>query len=47
MIEIQLAYQGKSSKVLNQHMAGLQLTYIDQSATMGAFIGERKRKYFS
>ena len=48
MIEIQLAYHGKSSKVLNQQMAGLQLTpYIDHSATMGAFIGERKgEKYF-
>lgn len=48
MIETQLASQGKSSKVLNQQMAGLQLTpYIDHSATMGAFIGERNgEKYF-
>ncbi|MES2649855.1 MAG: serine hydrolase [Bacteroidota bacterium] len=48
MIETQLAYQGKSSKVLNQQMAGLLLTpYIDNSATMGAFIGDRNgEKYF-
>ncbi len=48
IIETQLAYQGKSSKVLNQQMASLQLTpYIDNSATMGAFIGDRNgEKYF-
>ncbi len=48
IIETQLAYQGKSSKVLNQQMASLQLTpYIDNSATMGAFIGLRNgEKYF-
>ena len=48
IIETQLAYQRKSSKVLNQQMAGLQLTpYIDNSATMGAFIGDRNgEKYF-
>lgn len=48
VIETQLAYLGKSSKVLNQQMANLQLTpYIDNSATMGAFIGDRNgEKYF-
>lgn len=48
IIETQLAYQRKSSKVLNQQMAGLQLTpYIDNSATMGAFIGVRNgENYF-
>ncbi|MGB4849764.1 MAG: tetratricopeptide repeat protein, partial [Saprospiraceae bacterium] len=48
VIETQLAYSGKSSKVLNQQMASLQLTpYIDNSATMGAFIGDRNgEKYF-
>jgi CubicO group peptidase (beta-lactamase class C family) len=48
IIETQLAYQGKSSKVLNQQMAVLQLTpYLDYSATMGAFIGDRNgEKYF-
>jgi CubicO group peptidase (beta-lactamase class C family) len=48
IIELQLAYHGKSSKVLNQQMARLQLTpYIDNSATMGAFIGDRNgEKYF-
>lgn len=48
IIEIQLANSGKSSKVLNRQMASLQLTpYIDYSATMGAFIGDRNgEKYF-
>jgi CubicO group peptidase (beta-lactamase class C family) len=48
IIETQLAYKGKSAKVLNQQMASLQLTpYIDNSATMGAFIGDRNgEKYF-
>jgi CubicO group peptidase (beta-lactamase class C family) len=48
IIETQLAHQGKLSKVLNQQMASLQLTpYIDNSATMGAFIGARNgEKYF-
>ena len=48
LIETQLAYQGKSSKVLNQQMAQLHLTpYIDNSATMGSFIGDRNgEKYF-
>lgn len=48
VIETQLAFEGKSSKVLHQQMASLQLTpYIDNSATMGAFIGDRNgEKYF-
>lgn len=49
LIEIQLAYAGKSSKVLNQQMAHLHLTpYIDSSVAMGVFIGERNGgvKYF-
>jgi CubicO group peptidase (beta-lactamase class C family) len=48
LVEMQLAYKGRSSKVLNQKMAQLHLTpYIDHSATMGAFIGERNgEKYF-
>ncbi|MFZ4548335.1 MAG: serine hydrolase [Bacteroidales bacterium] len=48
IIETQLACKGKSSKVLNQQMATLQLTpYLDNSATMGAFIGDRNgEKYF-
>ncbi len=48
VIETQLAYEGKSSKVLNQKMAQLHLTpYIDNSATMGVFIGDRNgEKYF-
>ncbi|MFA6058244.1 MAG: serine hydrolase [Taibaiella sp.] len=48
LIETQLAYAGKSSKVLNQEMTRLHLTpYIDQSSAMGVFIGERNgEKYF-
>lgn len=48
LIETQLAYTGKSSKVLNQEMARLHVTpYIDQSSAMGVFIGERGgEKYF-
>ena len=48
LIETQLAYKGKSSKVLNQEMARLHLTpYIDLSSAMGVFIGERNGvKYF-
>ena len=48
IIETQLAYQGKSSKALNKQMASLQLTpYLDNSATMGAFIVDRNgEKYF-
>jgi CubicO group peptidase (beta-lactamase class C family) len=48
VIETQLASKGKSIKVLNQSMARLQLTpYIDNSATLGAFIGDRNgEQYF-
>lgn len=48
MTEMQLAAQGRSSKVLQQPMARLFLTpYIDNSATMGAFIGDREgAQYF-
>jgi CubicO group peptidase (beta-lactamase class C family) len=48
LIETQLAYEGRSSKVLNQEMTRLHLTpYIDQSAAMGVFIGEHNGiKYF-
>lgn len=48
LIETQLAYTGKSSKVLNQEMTRLHVTpYIDPSSAMGVFIGERNgEKYF-
>ncbi len=48
VVEMQLAYQGKSSKVLNKEMALLHLTpYIDESAAMGTFVQERNGvKYF-
>lgn len=49
MIETQKAFNGKATKIINPKMAELLLTpYIDNSATMGAFIGERKggEKYF-
>ncbi len=48
LIEAQLAYQGKSAKVLHQEMARLHLTpYIDANATLGAFVQERNGvKYF-
>ncbi len=48
LIETQLAYQGKSSKVLNQRMARLHLTpYIDNDAALGTFVQERNGvKYF-
>lgn len=39
IIDMQLAYQGKKSKVLNADMVKLHLTpYIDESAAMGTFI---------
>lgn len=42
IIETQLAYEGKSSKVLNQEMTTLHLTpYNDASAAMGVFIDDR------
>jgi CubicO group peptidase (beta-lactamase class C family) len=48
MIQAQLAYSGKPKKFIDQQMAKLLLTpYIDNSATMGAFIGDRNgEKYF-
>lgn len=48
LIETQLAYKGKSSKVLNKAMATLHVTpYIDGSSAMGVFIGDRNgEKYF-
>ncbi len=42
IIETQLAYQGKSSKVLNQQTTRLRLTpYIDGSAALGVFINKK------
>jgi CubicO group peptidase (beta-lactamase class C family) len=39
IVETQLAYQGKSSKVLNQEMTKLRLTpYNDQTAALGVFV---------
>lgn len=49
LLEMQLAYKGQSSKLLNQEKARLHLTpYIDGSSAMGVFIGERigGEKYF-
>ena len=49
LLEMQLAYKGQSSKVLNQEKARLHLTpYVDGSSAMGVFIGERigGEKYF-
>lgn len=48
VIATQLAYIEKPLKVINQNMAQLLLTpYLDNSATMGAFIGDRNgEKYF-
>ena len=48
IIETQLAYEGKSSKVLNQEMTKLRLTpYIDQSSALGVFIDNHNGfKYF-
>jgi CubicO group peptidase (beta-lactamase class C family) len=48
IIETQLAYQGKSSKVLNQEMTKLRLTpYLDESSALGVFIEDRGgAKYF-
>ncbi|SMC42350.1 serine hydrolase domain-containing protein [Moheibacter sediminis] len=48
IIEMQLAYKGLSSKVLNQEIAGLHLTpYGDESAAMGTFLQDRNgEKYF-
>lgn len=42
IIETQLAYEGKSSKVLNQEMTKLRLTpYNDESSALGVFIDNR------
>jgi CubicO group peptidase (beta-lactamase class C family) len=42
IIETQLAYEGKSAKVLNQEMTTLGLTpYNDPSAALGVFIDDR------
>jgi CubicO group peptidase (beta-lactamase class C family) len=48
IIETQLAYEGKSAKVLNQESTRLRLTpYIDKSAALGVFItGPDSSKYF-
>jgi len=48
IIETQLAYEGKSAKVLNQEMTRLRLTpYLNKSAGLGVFIEERSGvKYF-
>ena len=43
IIETQLAYEGKSSKVLSQTMTKKRLTpYIDKSAALGVFIMDNK-----
>jgi len=43
IIETQLAYEGKSAKILNQEMTKLRLTpYLNPSSAFGAFIEERK-----
>ena len=48
IIEMQLSYQGKSAKVLNQKITQLMLTpYIDSSSGLGAFTFNRNNtKYF-
>lgn len=48
IIETQLAYQGKSSKVINQQMAKLHLIpYLNDNVAMGTFVQERGgTKYF-
>ncbi|GAB4015060.1 hypothetical protein GCM10028808_39370 [Spirosoma migulaei] len=49
IIETQLAYQGKSSKVLSQQTTRLRLTpYVDSSAALGVFIVKKGADtYFS
>jgi CubicO group peptidase (beta-lactamase class C family) len=49
IIETQLAFEGKSAKVLNQENTRLRLTpYLDNSAALGVFITDRdSTKYFS
>jgi CubicO group peptidase (beta-lactamase class C family) len=48
IIETQLSYQNKSSKVLNSEMTKLRLTpYLDSSSALGVFIENRgTEKYF-
>jgi CubicO group peptidase (beta-lactamase class C family) len=47
ILEIQLAYQGKSSKVLNQEMVKLHVTPYKDDVAMGTFIQNRNgEKYF-
>jgi CubicO group peptidase (beta-lactamase class C family) len=48
IIETQLAYEGKSAKVLNQKITKLRLTpYLDKSAALGVFIDDLEgAKYF-
>jgi CubicO group peptidase (beta-lactamase class C family) len=47
MIEIQQAYQGRSSKVLNQEMVKLHVTPYKNDVAMGTYIQERNgEKYF-
>lgn len=48
IIETQLAYEGKSAKVLNQEMTKLRLTpYNDKAAALGVFVNELDGvKYF-
>jgi CubicO group peptidase (beta-lactamase class C family) len=47
MLEMQQAYQGRSSKVLNQEMAKLHLTPYKNDVAMGTYIQNRNgEKYF-
>lgn len=48
LIETQLSYKGRSSKLLNQEMTRLHLTpFIDQSAAMGVFtLDKNGERYF-
>ncbi|HMG15571.1 MAG TPA: serine hydrolase, partial [Saprospiraceae bacterium] len=47
IIETQLAYEGKSSKVLNQEMTKLRLTpYNDASAGLGVFIEDHNKSLY-
>jgi CubicO group peptidase (beta-lactamase class C family) len=48
IIETQLSYEGRSSKVLSPEMTRLRLTpYIDKVAALGVFVEDRKgSKYF-
>lgn len=48
IIEIQKAYQGKSSKLLNQEMVKLHVTPVKYDVAMGTFIQNREgEKYFN